>query len=271
MTQHQMECEAYGVAFRLGSTSPALLDLAMGELPYGSGSREGSRTTAGISSPEFFLQESETGDSYRLLLDGESLTEWQDLPGVLGRLHGDLMVHIANFAPDFVFVHAGVISWQGHALVFPGPSLAGKSTLISELVCAGAIYYSDEYAVVDDAGWIHPHARDLQMRTPGGLAQSGVPVEKFGGRSGTDPVRAGSVVFCQYAEDAWWSPEPVSSGMAVLEMLQHAIPVQRTPQRVMAVLTRMMAGASAVRTLRGEAADAAQKLLTLASACGGQA
>ncbi len=181
------------------------------------------------------------------------------------------MIHVANFTPDFVFIHAGVIGWRGHALIFPGPSLAGKSTLVSELVRAGATYYSDEYAVVDEAGNVHPYARDLQMRELGGLAQSGVSVEELGGLSGTELLRVGSVVFCHYAEDAVWSPEPVSPGMAVLEMLQHAIAVQRTPGRVMSALTKMMTGATALRTLRGEAAEAAQRLLSLTASPGWQA
>jgi hypothetical protein len=270
MTQHRLECEAFGVVFCLGSTCPALLELARQELPFGSTSGPGTSRKSKQSSPEYFLQENKTRDLYQLLLDGENLTEWQDLAGVRGRLRGDLMIHVANFAPDFVFIHAGVVAWRGHALVFPGTSFAGKSTLVSELVRAGATYYSDEYAVVDETGTIHPYARDLQMRQVGGLAQSGVSVEDLGGLSGTEPLRAGSVVFCQYAEDAVWSPEPVSPGMAVLEMLQHTIPVQRTPGRVMSVLAKMMTGASAMRTQRGEAAVAAQKLLALASPSGGR-
>jgi hypothetical protein len=50
--------------------------------------------------------------------------------------------------------------------------------------------------------------------------------------------------------------------MAVLEMLRHAIPVQRTPARVMATLARMMETATAVRSERGEASEAANSLLT---------
>jgi hypothetical protein len=50
--------------------------------------------------------------------------------------------------------------------------------------------------------------------------------------------------------------------MAVLEMLQHTIPVQRTPARVMATLAKMMENAIAVRSERGEAYEAAHALLT---------
>ena len=44
-------------------------------------------------------------------------------------------------------------------------------------------------------------------------------------------------------------------------MLRHAIPVQRTPSRVMATLARMMEGATAVRSKRGEAREVAGWLL----------
>jgi hypothetical protein len=50
--------------------------------------------------------------------------------------------------------------------------------------------------------------------------------------------------------------------MAVLEMLRHTIPVQRTPARVMATLAKMMETATAVRSERGEASEAANSLLT---------
>ena len=36
------------------------------------------------------------------------------------------MVHIANHAPDRVFMHAGVVGWNQRALVLPGASFAGK-------------------------------------------------------------------------------------------------------------------------------------------------
>ena len=55
-----------------------------------------------------------------------------------------------------VFVHAGVVGWKGHAIVIPGRSRSGKTTLVAELVKAGAEYYSDEFAVLDAEGRVHP-------------------------------------------------------------------------------------------------------------------
>lgn len=171
------------------------------------------------------------------------------------------MVHVANHAPDRVFLHAGVVGWQGCALVLPGSSFAGKTTLVAELVRAGATYYSDEYAVIDEQGRVHPYARDLQMREDGRAEQRSVAVGLLNGTAGTVPLRVSHVIFTEFVEGGQWDARSMSPGMAVLEMLRHAIPVQRTPARVMATLATIMETAKALSTERGEARDAAQLLL----------
>ena len=75
--------------------------------------------------------------------------------------------YVAEEARRGVFVHAGVVGWKGRALVLPGKSGAGKTTLVAELIRAGATYYSDEYAVLDERGRVHPYARPLAVRVDG--------------------------------------------------------------------------------------------------------
>jgi hypothetical protein len=62
------------------------------------------------------------------------------------------------------FLYAGVVAWQGHAIVFPGRSLSGKTTLVREMLRLGATYYSDEFAVVDNSGLVHSFPRPLGIR-----------------------------------------------------------------------------------------------------------
>jgi len=116
-------------------------------------------------------------------------------------------------------------------------------------------------AVLDENGLVHPYPRDLQMRQVGGTEQTAVAVEHFNGRAGTSPLPVSHVVLTEYRASGRWSPEPVSPGMAVLEMLRHTIPVQRTPARVMATLAKMMETAIAVRSERGEAGEVVRALL----------
>jgi hypothetical protein len=110
----------------------------------------------------------------------------------------------------------------------PGVSHAGKSTLVAELVRSGATYYSDEFAILDCHGRVHPFARDLRMRHPGRPDQTPLPLSDLNGRAGEKPLPVAMVVFAEFREHACWTPEPVSPGNAVLEMLLHTAPVQRS-------------------------------------------
>ncbi|MEP7147984.1 MAG: hypothetical protein ABI857_03805, partial [Acidobacteriota bacterium] len=72
-----------------------------------------------------------------------------------------LRIVVAEHARDCVFIHAGVVGWKGKAIVIPANSFQGKTTLVAELVKNGAEYYSDEYAILDEKGLVHPFPRDL--------------------------------------------------------------------------------------------------------------
>src|ERR671929_229610 len=87
--------------------------------------------------------------------------------------------------------HAGVVGWQGRAILIPGRSFSGKSTLVAALVRAGATYYSDEFAVLDERGRVHPFPKKLSMRLEGSARPRFAPVEELGGRRGTTPLRVG--------------------------------------------------------------------------------
>jgi hypothetical protein len=95
--------------------------------------------------------------------------------------------------------------------------------------------------------------------------QRAVAIEEIDGCMGTGPRPVSHVVFAQYAKGAVWQPEPVSPGMAALETMRHAIPVRRSPGRVMAALARMMEAATALRSMRGEADETAAALLAAMS------
>lgn len=248
-------CISFGVPFALSADSGDVMSQMLACVPLG--------TVSGDSPDdgrEFALMTAGGGE-YRLKAGEEVIAEGASLEAILEVLARELMVHVAEYAPDRVFLHAGVVGWQGGALVLPGTSFAGKTTLVAELVRAGATYYSDEYAVLDERGWVHPYPRELHMRRAGGVEQRGVAVEELGGRAGGEPLRVTRVVFAEYVEGGRWRPEPVSAGMAALEMLRHTIPVQRTPARVMATLAKMMETATAVRSERGDAGETARLLL----------
>src|SRR5579871_2793500 len=102
--------------------------------------------------------------NFHLLYGGFTLLSRSfDLGVVMRALESHMHLYVGEYASNRVFVHAGVVGWRNRAIVLPGASGAGKTTLVTALLRAGARYYSDEYAVFDAGGFVHPFARRLSI------------------------------------------------------------------------------------------------------------
>lgn len=152
-----------------------------------------------------------------------------------------------------LFVHAGVVGWRGRAIVVPGKSLAGKTTLIAELVKAGASYFSDEYAVLDDVGQVHPFAKPLSLRETRASRQCETPVEALGGVAATKPLPVGLVVMTRYREHARWEPQTLTPRESALEIMAHTIAARRWPVLALSVIGTIVERAPVIRSDRGDA------------------
>lgn len=180
----------------------------------------------------------------------------------LQSMGADLSVWVAILAPDQVFLHAGVVAWKGRALVLPGRTYAGKSTLVAALIEAGATYYSDEWAVLDAKGRVHPYARPLSIRHGSKDGQPTiVPVEKLGGRAGTRPLPVGLVVETRFGGKRGWKPRQLTPAEGTLAMLQYAVQTHRDPALVLGTLRQVVASAPVLTGPRGEAGRVAPALL----------
>lgn len=252
-----LHCISYGVPMRIVVGGNDLFAVIPQLLPFAT-----QVNTEPVAEAESFaLLPPSLNLGYRCYAGAELILESMEAGIVLEQFSSELMKHVSNYCPDRVFVHAGVVGWKGHALVLPGTTFAGKTTLTAALVRAGATYYSDEFAPVDQKGWVHPYARDLKMREPGKREQLNTPVASLQGHAGTTPLRVAQVVFARYEPGAQWNPQPVTPGMAVLELIRHSIPAQRVPRLVMSTLTAMLEGATAWSSSRNEADQVARSLL----------
>jgi hypothetical protein len=165
-------------------------------------------------------------------------------------------------APRRVFVHAGVVAHRGRAIVIPGRTMSGKSTLVAELIKRGATYFSDEYAVLDEKGWVHPFAKPVSLREAGPAYDAiDYAAGHFGAPTGVAAVPIGLVVITRYVAGAKWQPRTVTHGQGALAMLSHCIAARHQPGRVMATLRRALAEAAMHKGVRGEAAELAEHLL----------
>ena len=192
--------------------------------------------------------------------DTAAVARLRTLDDLLDSFESDLQLYVAERAPRRVFVHAGVVGWRGQAILLPGTSLSGKSRLVAELIRVGATYYSDEYAVLDAAGRVHPYARPLRLRQDG--VHQRHPVESLGGQAGRRPLPVGLVVLSGYRPGARWRPRPLTSGRGALALLDHAVGARHAPARVLAAIGEAAKGAQFLIGPRGEADETARLILT---------
>jgi hypothetical protein len=194
---------------------------------------------------------------HRLFEDQEFVAMGRNSEEALEMMESQLKLYMAERARRRVFVHAGVVGWRGKAIVFPGRSYAGKTSLVAELVRAGATYYSDEYAVLDRQGRVHPYSIPLAIREPNSYKQRRCPAEELGGSIGKKPLPVGLIVVSRFKSGKRFKPRTLSSGQAVLELLANALPARRDSEGVITTLRQAVEGAVGLKGARGEAAEAA--------------
>ena len=198
---------------------------------------------------------------HRLYHEQEKIAQAPLLEDIFDTLSSDLCLRVGLSVQDKLFVHAGVVGWRGWAIVIPGRSFSGKTTLVAAMVQAGARYYSDEYAIFDPNGLVHPYPRSLAIRQKANERKKKCSVEELGGEVGTEPLPVGVVVHTQYHLGARWCPRQISTGQAVLSLLDNTIVARTRTQFALSIQSRAVSGALALEGKRGEATDVAVALL----------
>lgn len=169
---------------------------------------------------------------------------------------------VAEFTKEVVMVHAGVVGWRGKAIVVPGDSFFGKTTLVAEFIRAGAEYYSDEYAVFDENGLVHPFERPLSLRPDGPkYVEIETPAEDISGRIGQDPIHVGCILFTKYIPESKVNYEFLSAGEAVVRIVAQTIPIRRNSEFAIKVLKNAFSSAIIVQSPRSEAREFARDFL----------
>src|SRR3954470_20346313 len=251
--RHRIAFEAFGVPIGIEVGSAELLSRVLAMLPPG-------RPCDSVPEDHEFRLLTTDGVSYWAQAPGESLPGSSDLDVALGVLDSQVRTFIAMAAPDHVFVHAGVVAFDERAVLIPGPTFSGKTTLVAECVRAGALYYSDDLAALGHDGLVHPYPKPLSMRV-NGLSQTDHDVAMLGGTAGTRAVPVGSIIFAQYRPGAAWRPYHVSAGDAVLALLANTAQAHERPGAVLAAITSAVDGAVLLEGERGDAGEVVEQLL----------
>ena len=255
---------SYGLTIGIRTNEPRMLSHIAKLLPPGCRPSQGSRVDRLYS---LVVGGPATGLGLRrftlLYADAMRLARSLEVPEVLRALESDVQLYVAASARRRLFVHAGVVGWRGRAIVIPGRSMSGKSTLVAALIEAGATYYSDEYAVFDDQGRVHAYPRALSLRDDSAAGRTDWPTPGLGRADG--PLPLGLLAVTRYRPGARWSPRPLSPGRAGIELLTHTVAARRQPARALSVLSRALAGTIALKGARGEAADVADAVIDAVS------
>ncbi|ETW94817.1 MAG: hypothetical protein ETSY1_33235 [Candidatus Entotheonella factor] len=252
---------AYGTSVGIRTNDPTMIERLLAARPPG-----WDRADAPVVDLLFSLRvgprSTRKGSrNYHLLYLGAlQLVRTLDLQEIFDVLENHLKILIASRAQDDrLFVHAGVVGWQNQAIVIPGRSMSGKTTLVMELLKAGATYYSDDMAIFDPHGWVHPFPQPLSVRASEGRRK--YAPEAFGRRVGIAPLPVGLILMTQYDRHAVWQPRPLPPSRALMALLDNTVAARKAPWVSLPILKRVATRAAAIQTRRGEAETAAQAVL----------
>lgn len=185
----------------------------------------------------------------------------QMLPFVIRALDDMVIRHLRGLFA----VHAGTVAWRGRALLIPGMSHAGKSSLVAALLRRGATYYSDEYALIDADGLVHPYPRPLMVRD-GRPFQEPVLPDDLHASTGSEPIPVGWIFVVKFRKDGTWDVKPIEQSQAVFSLLQHTPHSLADSPAMMSHFERAVCHAKGFCGERGKADEAAEKILKMVSA-----
>ena len=245
--------EAYGARLAVSAPDDTVLESIVAGLPRG-----WSRTDAGhkADAVEWRFGVRRSGAGF-LVRDGDGLErQCGDLELAIVMLRTQMRRFVGYHAKDLIFVHAGVVAQAARAIVLPGHSFAGKSTLVEALVHAGADFYSDEYAMLDAQGQVAHYREPLIVR--GARGQEEIDL---GNDEAQDPVPVGLVVLTTYKPGATWAPRQLTAAEGIVALMEHAVPARDRPAETLVTLRRTLADAQILSGDRGEARETASRLL----------
>ena len=209
-----------------------------------------------------YLIDSSNAEILRLYLNDIEVTAGKSEKNFFNFFESQIRLRVAEYADSKVFLHAGVVAWKGKAIVIPASSFQGKTTLVKDLIKRGATYYSDEFAVIDVDGFVHPFPKTLSVREiEGDATQVEHSAESFGGKVAKTPCPVGMVLITEYEKDAIWNPVAISAGEAVFEILPHTLPIRLNPRFALYVLNKVVSRAIICKSVRGEVEKFSTKIL----------
>lgn len=199
------------------------------------------------------------GDVYALEIDGARPSAFvETYPSSLD-LANLVELTVVERLPDLVAIHAGAVAFDERVVLLPGSTQTGKTHLVTALLSAGATYLSDEFALIDDLGLVHPYPRMLALREDGGIRRAGA--DEFGELASHGPLSAAGLAVLTYdAGVRGLDADQANASEAWMHLVEHCICARRRPAEAFASTTFVAKASAAVAGRRGEAESVVQEL-----------
>jgi hypothetical protein len=159
-------------------------------------------------------------------------------------------------------VHAGAVAFGSRALLMPGSTHAGKSSMVAELLRRGATLLSDEYALIDREGFVHAYPRSVLLRDTRRV-QSPVLPEELSSSFATEPVPVRWILALEYKAESAWEVREVPQGETLMTLLKNTPHQMSEAPEMVDFFVRAVSGARCYKGYRGDAGQAADHILQM--------
>ncbi len=251
---------AFGCSIRIENACPELHD-ALERYILPPIPRSGSQP----SSEDLLFCVDQVDGRYRLTVDNVEAAPTFNSAELLLEVLKAIDETVINRLQGLKAVHAGAVVFRDRAILIPGTTHAGKSSMVAELLRRGAKLLSDEYALIDKDGMVHSYPRPLLLRDSH-LQQSPVLPAELGSEFAREPVPAGWIMALEYGPESNWRVLEVSQSEALMILLRNTPhPMAQSPEMIDSFL-RAVSSAKCFAGSRGDAVQGADQILQLIGA-----
>lgn len=216
-----------------------------------------------------------TGDvpaKIRIQFDGRPVAEPVRGSDLFVTLAADINRRAIASRPDRLVLHAGAVSVGGRAIILPGRSGAGKTTLTAALMAVGCDYLTDEAVSIDlETSEVEPYAKPLSLDEAAcealGLdagqwsARGVVPPSYLRRSSPAVSARAAVIVFPQFEPTAKASMQPLARAEALVELANNSFNFVDHGGRWLGEMARIVETCSCWRFVSGNPREAARMVV----------
>lgn len=258
---HSLGVLAYGCGIHVENACPEIRDALeryiLPPLPRDNASRLGSSVHLRVDRVD--------GGCYRLTVDSVEVLSTTDtaelILGVLKAIDEAVVYRLQSLKA----VHAGAVVFENRAILIPGSTHAGKSSIVAELLRRGATLLSDEYALIDEAGRVHSYPRPMLLRDSC-MRQSPVLPAELGSDYVKNPVSVGWILALEYRHSSDWSVQEVPQSEALMILLRNTPHSMAESPAMVDFFLRAVSAAKCYAGQRGDAVQGADQILQLISA-----